>query len=370
MNQLIGDHEVWVVKVGSSLVTADGEGLNHALIQAWTKDIAELHSKGIRIVLVSSGAVVEGMVRLGLSQRPRSVAMLQAAAAVGQMGLVQCYQQCFDRHALGTAQVLLTRSDLRSRNRYLNARNTLTNLLNLGVVPVVNENDTVVTDEIRFGDNDTLAALVANLIDAKRLVIMTDQAGIFDQNPRISADAKLIGEVDAFDPLLDIVAGDGGALGRGGMISKVQAARIASRSGSETIICSGSEEGVLLRLYLGDSVGTRVEADRPALGARKQWLASLPVLGRFSLDQGAVRALLHQGKSLLAVGISAVEGNFSQGALVSCQDIEGKEIARGLTNYSSAEMKRIKGKNSQDIETELGYLVDEEVIHRDDLLMI
>lgn len=370
MSEQADQNEVWVLKVGSSLVTAEGAGLNLNLFKRWASDIANLMQSGIRVVLVSSGAVAEGMVRLGLTERPNSIAMLQAAAAVGQMGLIQQYQTCFDVHQMKTAQILLTHSDLRARDRYLNARNTLTNLMALGVVPIVNENDTVVTDEIRFGDNDTLAAMVANLIDAKRLVILTDQLGLFDQDPRASAAARLIPQIDASDPALDQMAGAGGKWGRGGMVSKVQAARIAARSGCETIICSGNESGNLGLILQGAAVGTCIKADRPILGARKQWLATLPISGVVTLDEGAVSVLRNHGRSLLAVGITAIAGEFTQGSLLSCQDSNGVEVCRGLTNYSSQELERIQGKTTQAIEVELGYLVDEEVIHRDDLLMI
>ncbi|HAF39793.1 MAG: glutamate 5-kinase [Gammaproteobacteria bacterium] len=370
MSEQLDQNEVWVLKVGSSLVTAEGAGLNLSLFARWARDIADLRQHGIRVVLVSSGAVAEGMVRLGLTERPNSISMLQAAAAVGQMGLIQQYQTCFDVHQMKTAQILLTHSDLRARDRYLNARNTIVNLLALGVVPIVNENDTVVTDEIRFGDNDTLAAMVANLIDAKRLVILTDQLGLFDRDPRTHSSATLIPEIEASNVAIDEVAGSGGKWGRGGMVSKVQAARIAARSGCETIICSGNEAGNLGRILQGQGVGTRIKADRPVLGARKHWLATLPISGVVTLDAGAVSVIQHHGRSLLAVGITAISGEFSQGSLLSCCDSEGLEVCRGLTNYSSEELKRIQGKTTQAIEVELGYLVDEEVIHRDDLLMV
>jgi len=361
---------VWVVKVGSSLVTQDGRGLNSEQIGAWVSDIVELIGQGIRVILVSSGAVAEGMARLGLEHRPKSIAQLQAAAAIGQMGLIQHYQTSFDQHGVKTAQVLLTHADLRARDRYLNARNTLTNLLALGVVPIVNENDTVVTDEIRFGDNDTLAALVANLIDAKKLVLLTDQIGLFERDPRVDPKANMITSIAASDASLDNVAGVGGKWGRGGMISKVKAARIAARSGCQTSICSGSEPHILRSILSGASPGTVIHADKPVLGARKQWLASLPISGTLTIDAGAVRALIDDGKSLLAVGITEVQGAFAQGELVLCLDDRGVEICRGLTNYTSAELMRVKGKNSNAIETELGYLVDEEVIHRDDLWLV
>ena len=370
MSSTVPGSEIWVVKVGSSLVTAEGQGLNDRLIDRWVGDIVKLLSRGIRVVLVSSGAVAEGMARLGLMERPKAIAQLQAAAAVGQMGLIQHYQTSFDQHKVKTAQVLLTDSDLSARDRYLNARNTLINLLALGVVPIVNENDTVVTDEIRFGDNDRLAARVANLLDATRLVLMTDQPGLFEQDPRVNSTAQIIPMIAASDTLLDSVAGEGGKWGRGGMISKVQAARIAARSGCQTSICSGTEPNILNAIMDGETPGTLIHADKPIIGARKQWLSSLTSSGVLRVDAGAAKALLGGGKSLLAVGITAIEGEFGQGALVSCQGPTGQEICRGLTNYASNELLKIKGRNTQAIESELGFAVDEEVIHRDDMWLV
>lgn len=361
---------IWVVKIGSSLITQDGRGINEPLIHHWATEVSRLRSQGVQVILVSSGAVAQGMITLGLQQRPTSIARLQAVAAVGQMGLIHCYQSAFEKFGQQSAQILLTHDDLRARDRYLNARNTLMNLLELGVIPIVNENDTVVTDEIRFGDNDTLAALVANLVNARRLMILTDQQGIYDQDPRISESAKLIEESLASNPILDMVAGSGGKWGRGGMSSKVRAARIAARSGTDTFICAGSTKGILLASLNNQAVGTWLRSDTPPIDARKQWLANLPIKGRLELDAGAAHVLKAQGRSLLAVGVRNISGVFSQGEMVTCTDPEGHEVARGLTNYSSAELEQIKGRHSRDIEGILGYLVDEEVIHRDDLLSL
>ena len=277
----------WVIKIGSSLLTNQGKGIDHSVVQGWVDDIASIHEKGVRVVLVSSGAVAEGMRRLGISERPHSVHVLQAAAAVGQMGLIQMYESAFQRHDLHTAQVLLTHDDLRSRQRYLNAKTTLKQLLALNVVPVVNENDTVVTDEIQFGDNDTLAALVANLIEASTLLLLTDQRGLFTADPAHDQAATLVSEMPASDRKLDAMAGKGSAIGRGGMITKVSAARIAARSGANTVISSGGESSVIERLAGGSVSGTLLTADRELLVAKKQWLATLPVKGRLVLDDGA-----------------------------------------------------------------------------------
>jgi glutamate 5-kinase len=361
-----------VVKVGSSLVTAEGRGLDTGAIAGWAAQIARLRAIGRRCVLVSSGAIAEGMRRLGWSRRPRAVHELQAAAAVGQMGLVQCYENCFREHRLSSAQVLLTHADLADRERYLNARSTLRTLLALGVIPVINENDTVVTEEIRFGDNDTLAALVTNLIEADALVILTDQEGLYDADPRRNAAARLIPQARAGDPRLEAIAGGTGtALGRGGMISKVLAARRAARSGAHTVIASGTEPDVLVRLAQGEPIGTLLVADTVPLAARKQWLADhLSVAGRLALDAGAVRALVRDGKSLLPIGVREVRGEFARGAVVACDDPEGREIARGLANYSAAETRQIMGRPSSEIEAILGYVDEPELIHRDNLVLL
>ena len=365
----------WVVKIGSALLTNEGNGLDYQAIALWVKQMSELihqSSLPIEIVLVSSGAVAEGMKRMGWNKRPDSLYKLQAAAAVGQMGLVQAYESQFQKHGLHTAQILLTHDDLSNRTRYLNARSVLLKLITLGIVPVVNENDTVVTDEIRFGDNDTLAALVANLIDADLLIILTDQEGMFDSDPRQNPAAQLLTEVNALDASLDSMAGDSkGKLGRGGMATKLRAARLAARSGSATIIASGHEDAVLNKIHQGNSIGTLLMAKQAPLGARKQWLAGhLVMKGQLILDSGAAEVLKRKGCSLLSVGVQQVIGHFSRGDMVVCLDENKHEIARGLTNYSSAEADKIKGCASKDISNLLGYVDEPELIHRDNLFVI
>jgi glutamate 5-kinase len=361
-----------VVKVGSSLVTNDGRGLDAAAIGRWARQVAQLNELGKKTVLVSSGAIAEGMQRLGWSKRPHAMHELQAAAAVGQMGLAQCYESCLRGHGLRSAQVLLTHADLADRQRYLNARSTLRTLLGLGVVPVINENDTVVTDEIKLGDNDTLAAMVANLIEADALVILTDQAGLYDADPRKDQTAKIIQEADANDPRLESLAGGtGSALAKGGMLTKVLAARRAARSGAHTVIASGAEPDVLVRLARGERIGTLLTARTVPLAARKQWLADhLTVSGRVRLDAGAVKALLRDGKSLLPIGVTEVSGEFQRGEVVACLDPAGREVARGLANYSSAEARRIIRRPSAEIEGILGYVDEPELIHRDNLVLL
>ena len=362
----------WVVKIGSALLTGDGKGLDRDAMAAWVAQIARLLDEGVEVVLVSSGAVAEGMSRLGWKARPKAIHDLQAAAAVGQMGLVQAYESHFMAHGRHTAQILLDHDDLSNRQRYLNARRTLQALIRLGVVPVVNENDTVVTDEIRFGDNDTLGALVANLIDAEVLVILTDQQGLFDKDPRANPDAVLVGEGRAGDPALDTMAGgSAGSLGRGGMATKLRAAKLAARSGATTLIASGREPDVLVRLRRGDALGTLLVAAQEPIAARKQWLAGqLQVRGRLTLDAGAVDVLRQQGRSLLPVGVKAVSGHFTRGELVTCCDEDGREIARGLVNYSAEETARILGQSSARIAEILGYRDDDELIHRDNLVLV
>ncbi len=361
-----------VVKVGSSLVTNQGRGLDVQAIARWAAQIAELRSLGKKCVLVSSGAIAEGLQRLGWTKRPRAMHELQAAAAVGQMGLVQCYETCFRKHGLATAQILLTHADMADRQRYLNARSTLRTLLELGVIPVINENDTVVTDEIKFGDNDTLGALVANLVEADALIILTDQAGLYDADPRKVPGAKLIQERQANDPALESIAGGAGsALARGGMLTKVLAAKRAARSGAHTVIAGGREDDVLLRIARGERVGTLLTAGTVPLAARKQWLADLVNIGgRLKLDAGAVRALASRGKSLLPIGVVEVTGEFERGAVVACDDAQGREIARGLANYSADETRRIMRKPSAEIESILGYVDEPELIHRDNLVLL
>ncbi len=361
-----------VIKVGSSLVTADGAGLDLAAIGRWAEQIAQLRTQGRHCVLVSSGAIAEGMQRLGWKTRPQAMHELQAAAAVGQMGLAQVYETSFHRHGLHTAQVLLTHADLADRERYLNARSTLRTLLELGVVPIINENDTVVTDEIRFGDNDTLGALVTNLIEADCLVILTDQAGVYSADPRKDPSATLISEATAGDPWLETIAGGtGSAIARGGMLTKIVAARRAARSGAHTLIASGREPDVLLRLCAGERIGSMLAATTPPLTARKQWLADhLQVRGSVQLDAGAARALREGGRSLLPVGVRSVTGDFERGAVIACLDPEGVEIARGLTHYSAADARRIAGQPSNAIEAILGYIDHLELIHRDNMVLL
>ncbi|HEY3698648.1 MAG TPA: glutamate 5-kinase [Spongiibacteraceae bacterium] len=361
----------WVIKIGSALLTNDGRGLYLAAIEQWVKQIVELRQRGIEIVLVSSGAVAEGMVRLGWKTRPHALHELQAAAAVGQMGLVQAYESQFQRYGLHTAQVLLGHDDISARDRYLNARGTLQTLVKLGVIPVINENDTVVTDEIRFGDNDTLGALVANLIDADLLVILTDQEGLFERDPRLDPNAALVARGRAGDPRFEQMAGSGGSLGRGGMLTKIRAAQLAARSGASTVIASGRAENVLLRLAGGEELGTLLVADNQPLAARKQWLAGLmQTSGQLMLDDGAVRVLRESGRSLLPVGVTAVTGRFNRGDLVSCVDASGAEIARGLVNYAHDDAVKIIGQSSERIEAILGYQGEKELIHRDNLVVL
>jgi glutamate 5-kinase len=362
----------WVVKIGSALLTNDGAGLERRILSGWVAQMAACCDAGRELVLVSSGAVAQGMARMGWQRRPTSLHALQAAAAIGQMGLIRVYEGCFERHGRHTAQVLLTRDDLADRRRYLNARSTLRTLLSLGVVPVVNENDTVANDELRFGDNDTLAALVANLIEAELLILLTDQNGLFDADPRTNPDARLIPSVRVDDPQLDSVAGGSrGGLGRGGMITKVRAARLAARSGCATIIAPGRGDQVLGRISEGQSVGTLLTPVQGPLAARKQWLAGhLEVRGSLVLDTGAERALRVKGRSLLAVGVKAVDGEFERGEVVACVDEQGREIARGLVNYSARDSRRLQGRSSQEFAGILGYIDDEELIHRDNLVLI
>ena len=361
-----------VIKVGSSLVTDEGRGLDAGAIARWAAQISALHQMGKQVVLVSSGAIAEGMQRLGWTRRPQQIHELQAAAAVGQMGLAQAYESGLAAHGLHSAQVLLTHADLADRARYLNARSTLMTLLDLQVVPVINENDTVVTDEIKFGDNDTLAALVTNLVEADVLVILTDQAGLFSADPRTDPGAVLIGHAQAGDPALEtIAAGPGSALGSGGMLTKVLAAKRAARSGACTIIASGREDDVLVRLASGVSIGTELGARYPVLTARKQWLADhLQLKGQVMVDAGAVRALRKEGKSLLPVGVMQVRGEFARGDVVSCLGPDGQEVARGLVNYSSTEARQIARKPSSEIAATLGFIEEPELIHRDNMVVL
>ncbi len=360
-----------VVKVGSTLVTNEGRGLDAEAIGRWGEQFARLRALGKQVVMVSSGAIAEGMKRLGWARRPHEMHELQAAAAVGQMGLAQVYESRFRAFGLQTAQILLTHDDLADRSRYLNARATLVTLLELGVVPIINENDTVVTEEIKFGDNDTLGALVANLIEADALVILTDQQGLFTADPRKDPQARLLQAVRAGNPALEAMAGGAGSsLGKGGMITKVLAARRAAGGGADTVIAYGREPSVLPRLAEGERIGTTFITEMPRLAARKQWLANhLQLGGSVRVDAGAARALQHDGKSLLPIGVIDVVGDFERGAVVACVDPDGNEIARGLINYSSSETRRIMRRPSSDIESLLGFMQEAELIHRDNLVL-
>ncbi len=364
--------ERWVVKIGSALLTDNGNGLDRGRLSVWAEQMAAWVLSGKQLILVSSGAVAEGMNRMGWNARPTALHELQAAAAIGQMGLVQAYESCFQKHNLHTAQVLLTHDDLMNRRRYLNARSTMLTLVKLGVIPVVNENDTVANQELRFGDNDTLAAMVANLVEADLLVLLTDQHGLFDSDPRFNPEAKLISESKVDNPELDQVAGGSvGGLGLGGMVTKIRAARLAARSGAGTVIAPGAEPDVLTRIGRGEDVGTLLIPVQEPQTARKRWLAGhLRASGKLVLDEGAVQVLCQQGRSLLAVGVKGVSGSFARGEMVACVDESGKEVARGLVNYDALEVDRIKGQPSGKIREILGYVDDDELIHRDNLILV
>jgi glutamate 5-kinase len=361
-----------VVKVGSSLVTNEGKGIDLNAVREWAGQIARLHSQGKQMVLVSSGAIAEGMVRLGWPRRPSAMHELQAAAAVGQMGLIQAYEVAFARHGIRTAQILLTHEDLADRRRYLNARSTLYTLLGLGVVPIVNENDTVVTDEIRLGDNDTLGALVTNLIEADALIILTDQPGLYEADPRKNPAARFVSHARAGDPSLEAMAGgSGSAIGTGGMLTKILAAKRAANSGGHTVIASGREPDVLVRLAAGQTIGTELRAELPVRSARQRWLVNhLRVRGRVTLDAGAVKAVLNGQRSLLPVGVIGVEGEFERGDVVACVDEHGVECARGLINYSSGDTRRIMRHPSSSIADILGSMSDPELMHRDNMVVL
>ncbi|MBN4664097.1 glutamate 5-kinase [Pandoraea nosoerga] len=376
MRSVIADAKRLVVKVGSSLVTNDGRGLDDVAIARWAQQIAALRHGGDgrppkQVVLVSSGAIAEGMQRLGWARRPKAIDELQAAAAVGQMGLAQVYETRFAEHGVRTAQILLTHADLADRERYLNARTTLLTLLRLGVVPIINENDTVVTDEIKFGDNDTLGALVTNLIDGDALVILTDQSGLYTADPRKHPDAEFVHEADAGDERLEAMAGGAGTnIGRGGMLTKILAAKRAATSGAHTVIASGRETDVLVRLASGEAIGTQLVARTAVLTARKQWMADhLQVRGRVVIDAGACKKLVEEGKSLLPIGVIDVEGTFARGEVIACVDEAGHEVARGLSNYSASETRLIRRHPSSDIEQVLGFANEPELIHRDNLIL-
>lgn len=361
----------WVIKIGSALLTNDGKGLNREGMQSWVDQIANLIDAGHEVVLVSSGSVAEGMTRLGWKKRPDELHQLQAAAAVGQMGLVQAYETSFAKHGRHTAQILLTHDDLSDRKRYLNARGTLRALLQMGVVPIINENDTVVTDEICFGDNDTLGALVANLVEADVLVILTDQDGLFTADPRSNPDAQIIYEGRASDPQFAAMAGGGGALGRGGMITKVRAATLAARSGADTVIVGGRIDQVITRLREGELLGTLLLADQAPVAARKQWIAGhLQTHGELILDAGAINALRDGGRSLLPIGVIAANGRFERGEVVACKDEQGRIVAKGLVNYSREQAIKILRTPTSALEAALGSVAEPEMIHRDNLVVL
>lgn len=361
-----------VVKVGSSLVTNEGRGLDEHAIEEWSRQIAALVRDGREVIMVSSGAIAEGMKRLGWTRRPKEIHELQAAAAVGQMGLAQMYETRLKAHGLGSAQVLLTHADLADRERYLNARSTLLTLLQLGVVPVINENDTVVNDEIKFGDNDTLGALVANLVEADALIILTDQKGLYTADPRKDPAAKFVHQAQAGDPALEAMAGGAGSsLGKGGMITKILAAKRAAGSGASTVIAWGREPDALVRLSQGEAIGTLLVAQTAKTQARKQWMADhLQLRGAVVVDAGAAAKLRDEGKSLLPIGMTAVEGEFSRGEVIAVRDEHGQEIARGLANYASAEARLLCRKPSSDFEKLLGYTGEPEMVHRDNLVLV
>ena len=370
-NDIISKAKRCVVKIGSALLTQDGKGLDHQAIDDWAEQIVQLRGQGIEIILVSSGAVAEGMTRMGWKQRPKALYELQAAASIGQMGLIQAYESNFSKHGYHSAQILLTHDDLDNRRRYLNARNTLYTLLKLGTIPIVNENDSVSYDEIQLGDNDTLGALVANLINADLFIILTDQKGLFDKDPRSNPDAKLIQQAHANDKALINFAGSAGTnIGTGGMATKVTAAQRAAQSGCPTIIASGRENKVLERIYEKEDVGTLLLPDATRLVARKQWLAGqLKSNGKLWLDDGAVQAVQQKGKSVLAIGVIKLEGSFQQGDMLNCYDKGGQLIAKGLVNYNYEEAQKIQGKSSDEFRKLLGFINKPELIHRDNLVL-
>lgn len=369
--QTVADARRWVIKIGSAVLTENGQGLSTGVIHRLAKAVVDLRDRGCEVILVSSGAVAAGLARSGISERPSALDELQAAAAVGQSSLVQAYEAAFAPEGYLCAQILLSHDDVKSRDRYLNARATLQTLLAKGVIPIVNENDTVVTDEIRFGDNDTLAALVANLIDADALLMLTDQKGLYEADPRTKPDAQLISETDAHNAALDAMVSEGSALGRGGMISKLRAARLAARSGTLSVIADGRDLRSVGEATKGAVVGTLFTTIQKPQPARKQWLASLLYpRGELVLDDGACRVITSSGRSLLPVGVRATSGEFSRGDLVRCVNSDGVEIARGLTNYGSADTQRLLGRSSADIEEILGFGGEEELIHRDNLITV
>ncbi len=369
--QKLREAGLWVVKIGSALLTGNGRSLDHGAVARWCDQIAVLRDRGSRVILVSSGAVAEGCRRLGLSSRPESVHELQAAAAAGQMGLVEAYEQALRRSGLGTAMVLLTHDDFADRGRYLNARATLRTLLDFGVVPVINENDSVATEEIKLGDNDMLSAMVASALAADVLVLLTDQDGLLERDPKVDPGARLVGDASADDSKLDDYAGGGGVLGRGGMVTKLAAARLAARSGTHTAIANGTLDGVLLALADGADIGTVLTADVEPLASRKRWIAGqLIAKGEIALDAGAVEAVRNRGVSILAVGAVRATGEFRRGDMVRVTDAAGTEVAKGLVNYSGDEVRLLLGVGSDEIEARLGYVDEPELIHRDNLAVL
>lgn len=372
-NQALSGSPLWVVKIGSSMITDHGAGLDHKRLESWCSDIMALQEQGIQVILVSSGAIAEGCKRLGFQSRPTQSHMQQAAAAVGQAGLVQAYQTIFARSFVNCAQILLTRQELSNRERYLNARTTIQTLLSLGVVPIVNENDTIATDEIRFGDNDTLGALVANLMNADVFVMMTDQQALYTSDPSRNPDAVMVKEVDADEPGLMEMAGSfsSSGLGSGGMYTKVCAAQLAARSGALTYLVSGLEPSVLQRLSKGEAIGTKFIPRQAVLSAKKRWLlGQLKTRGRLVIDDGAMAKILNEGKSLLAVGVVQVGGSFQRGDLVECFSQDGRRLAVGLVNYRQVEAQELKGKSSDRMHELIGYVGEPELIHRDNLVII
>ena len=362
----------WIIKIGSALLTKDGKGLDYAAIEDWVKQIAQLRQQGIEVILVSSGSVAEGMSRMGWKTRPTKLAELQAAAAIGQTGLIEAYETQFKKHKIQAAQILLTHDDVKNRKRYLNARNTLRTLLKFKALPIINENDTVALEEMRLGDNDTLAALVANLVEANLLVILTDQDGLFNKDPRHHDDAILISEESACNSsLLDYVGDIATTLGSGGMATKLTAAQRAAHSGCATVIASGRENQVLQRLSQGEAIGTLLIPDSSQIDARKQWIvAQVQASGTLHLDHGASKAILDNGTSLLPVGVEHAEGTFNRGDVVDCKNPDGKIIARGLVNYSIREVDKVYKKSSKEVAKTLGYTGEAELIHRDNLVII
>ena len=370
MDKRIAKNKRWIIKIGSSLVTQNGHGLNLAAMQTWAMQIKALHTRGYHLAVVSSGSIAEGIYRLGWKERPDRLHHLQAAAAVGQIGLMQAYHSVFEKQGLGSAQILLTHEDLSHRLRYNNARATLLSLFEIGIVPIINENDTVATEEIQLGDNDTLAAQVANLVDAEMLLILTDQAGLYDKNPTTNKDSVVIKHRNAYDPELDAIAGPSASgLGRGGMVTKIKAARTAAWSGTSTIIVHGMEEHVIERIADGKKLGTYLEGTQQPITLRKRWIANLKAQGTLIIDSGAVWALRQRQKSLLPIGVIDVEGDFNSGDMVLCKDTGGAIIAYGLSNYTAQDARNTAGKNSRHIERMMGNNYKPEIIHRDNLIL-